>query len=108
MTPSFLLLGPALASSFGLPVLAAAPLDLGTTVQQVAGQFAAETGAVLASINSAVIDVVRVAYVTFLLLGVLLHFSHLAKRLGKDLVVGGVVLFVLTEYLIPAVSTLAK
>lgn len=109
MTPSFLLLVPTVASALGLQILGAFhPLDLGTTVQQFASQFATETAAVLTTINSAVIDIVRVAYITFLLIGILLYFSHLGRRLGKDLIMGGVVLIVMTEFLIPAVTGLAK
>ncbi len=109
MTPSVLLAVPGVASSIGLPISAGLqPLDLATSIQQLASQFATETAAVLTSVNSAVVDVIRVTYVTFLLLGVLLHFSHLARRLGKDLIVGGVVLVVLTEYLLPAFSAISK
>ncbi len=79
-------------------------LGLGTSVQQLASHLATETAAVLGSINSAVVDVVGVACVTFLLVGVLLYFSHIGRRIGKDLIVGGVVLVVLTEYVIAAVA----
>jgi hypothetical protein len=109
MTPSFLLLVPAVASAMGLPILDApkAP-DLATAVQQFASQFATETAAVLASVNSAVLDIVRVAYVTCLLVGVLLYFTHLGRRLGKDMMVGGVLLVVMGEYVIPAVTAFSK
>jgi hypothetical protein len=103
MTPSLLLLLPAVASAIGLPVLDSPP-DVATGIQQFAGEFASETAAVLTSINAAVIDIVRVAYVTCLLLGVLLYYTHLGRRLGKDLIVGGVLLIVITEFVIPAVT----
>jgi len=109
MTPSLLLLVPAVASAMGLPMLDApqAP-DFATAIQQFASQFATETAAVLTSVNSAVLDIVRVAYVTCLLVGVLLYFTHLGRRLGKDLIVGGVLLVVLGEYVIPAVTAFVK
>jgi hypothetical protein len=108
MTPSLLLAVPAVASGMGLPISAAtAPPDL-AAVQQFASQFATETAAVLSSVNAAVVDVARVAYVTCLLVGVLLYFTHLARRMGKDLIVGGVMLVVITEYVIPAVTALAR
>jgi hypothetical protein len=105
MTPSLLLLLPAVASAIGLPILdSPSPPDVATGIQQFAGQFASETAAVLTSINTAVIDIVRVAYVTCLLVGVLLYFTHLGRRLGKDLIIGGVLLIVITEFVIPAVT----
>jgi hypothetical protein len=108
MTPS-LLLAPAVASAIGLPILdSPSPPDLGTAVQQFANQFATETAAVLTTINPVVADIARVAYVTCLLVGILLYYAHLGRRLGKDLVFGGVALVVLTEYVVPTVTALAK
>ncbi|MGH9920614.1 MAG: hypothetical protein ACRD6W_17315 [Nitrososphaerales archaeon] len=93
MNPSLLLLAPAVASAIGLPVLdAPPPPDLGTAIQQFA----------------AAIDIARVAYITCLLVGILLYYTHLGRRLGKDLVFGGVALVVLTEYVVPAVTALVK
>jgi len=109
MTSSLLLLVPAVASTIGLPILdAPQPPDLGSAIQQFASQFATETAAVLATINTAVIDIARVAYITCLLVGILLYYAHLGRRLGKDLIYGGVALVVLTEYVIPTVTALAK
>jgi hypothetical protein len=80
MSPSLLLLVPAVASAMGLPVLdSPSPTDLGTAVQQ----FASETAAVLSSVDYAIVDIVRVAYVTCLLIGVLLYYTHLGRRLGR-------------------------
>jgi hypothetical protein len=110
MTPFVLLAVPAVASAIGLPLLDApqAPPDLATAIQQFASTFATETAAVLSSVNSAVLDIARVAYVTCLLVGVLLYFTHLGRRLGKDLIVGGALLVVITEYVIPSVIALAR
>jgi len=109
MTRSLLLLGPAVASAIGLPISdAPSPPDLGTSIQQFANLFATQTAAVPTTINSALIDIARVAYVTCLLVGILLYYKHLGRRLGKDLIFGGVALVVLTEYVIPAVTALAK
>jgi hypothetical protein len=109
MTPSLLLLLPAVASAIGLPILDApsAP-DFAPTIQQFASQFATETAVVLASVDTAVIDIARVAYVTCLLVGVLLYFTHLGRRTGKDLIVGGVMLAVITEWLIPTLTAFGK
>jgi hypothetical protein len=109
MTPSFLLLVPSVASAIGLAILdAPQPPDVVSAIQQFASQLATGTAGVLVSINSAVIDISRVAYVTCLLVGVLLYFTHLGRRLGKDLIVGGVLLVVISEYVIPAVTAFSK
>jgi hypothetical protein len=109
MTPSLLLLVPAVASAIGLPILdAPLPPDFATAIQQFASQFATGTVAVLTSVNTAVVDIARVAYVTCLLVGVLLYFTHLGRRMGKDLIVGGVLLVVIIEYVIPTVTAIAR
>jgi hypothetical protein len=81
-------------------------LDLGSTIQQLAQQFTNLMTVVLTTIDSTVIVIARLAYVTVLLLGVLLYFTHLERRLGKDLIKGGVILAVLSEFLFPAISKL--
>jgi hypothetical protein len=108
MTIPLLLLAPAVAASIGLPMLDAPQSgDVASGIQQIASQFGTETAAVLTTIDSAVLDIVRVAYLTCLLVGVLLYFTHIGRRLGKDLIIGGVLLLVITEFVIPAVSSLA-
>ncbi len=109
MTPSLLLELPAVASGMGLPILdAPPPPDFVSAIQHFASQFATGTAAVLSSVNLAVVDIARVAYVTCLLVGVLLYFTHIGRRLGKDLMVGGVLLVVISEYVVPAVTTIAN
>ena len=108
MTLSLLLLVPAVGTAIGLPMLdAPQPGGVASGIQQIASQFGTETAAVLATIDTAVLDIVRVAYLTCLLVGVLLYFTHIGRRLGKDLIIGGVLLLVITEFVIPAVSSLA-
>jgi hypothetical protein len=107
MTPTLLLLLPGVASVMGLPILdSPSPPDVVTGIQQFAGQFASETAPVLTTVNAAVVDIVRVAYVTCLLVGVLLYYTHLGRRrrLGKDFIIGGVLLIVITEFVIPTVT----
>ena len=82
------------------------PPDWGSVIQQWAQQFAAMMSQVLATVDSTVVEIARAAYVTVLLLGVLLYFSHLEKRLGKDLIKGGVVLALLSELVFPALVRL--
>jgi hypothetical protein len=107
MTPQLLLLLPAVASTIALPLLGGPRvLDVAAGIQKLAGQFASETEATLVVINTAVTDIVRVAYVTCLLVGVLLYYTHIGRRLGKDLIIGGVLLVVIAEFLIPVVGGL--
>src|SRR5437016_9577477 len=84
MTPPFLLQLPEVASGIGLPLMGASqPPDPVTAIQQLAGLFASGA-AVLSSLNLAVIDIVRVAYVACLLIGALLYFTRVGSRLGKE------------------------
>jgi hypothetical protein len=70
-------------------------------IQQLAQQFSSTLTALLATVDSTVIDIARVAYVTLLLLGILLYYTHVANRLGKDLIKGGVALAVISEFVFP-------
>jgi len=83
---------------------ASQPPDLVTAILQLAAGMAA----VLSSLNFAVMDIARVAYVACLLVGVLLYFTRVRRRLGRDLVAGGVLLVVVSEYVVPAVSAISK
>lgn len=80
------------------------PPDIGTIIQQLAKQFASVMTVVLSTINSTVVEISRLAYVSILLIGLLLYFSHVERRLGKDLIKGGVILAVLSEFVFPEIS----
>lgn len=82
------------------------PPDVGNVIQQLAQQFTSIMSTVLATIDTTVIELARLAYVSVLLVGILLYFTHFEKRLGKDLIKGGVVLAVLSEFVFPAISKL--
>ncbi len=70
-------------------------------MQQLAQQFTTVLTTVLTTIDSTVLDIARVAYVTILMLGFLLYYTHAERRLGKDLIKGGVLLAVLAEFVFP-------
>ncbi len=70
-------------------------------IQQFAQQFSSAVTVLLSTVDSTVIDLSRVAYVTLLMLGLLLYFTHLEKRLGKDLIKGGVALALISEFVFP-------
>jgi hypothetical protein len=84
----------------------APPPDLGTAVQNLAQQFTAIMSTLLSTVDATVIDIARLAYVSTLLLGLLLYYTHIEKRLGKDLIKGGVALAVLSEFVFPMLAKL--
>ena len=77
------------------------PPDFGSTISQLAQQFTSFMSSLLTTIDVTVIDLARLAYVTVLLLGVFLYFTRLEKHLGKDLIKGGIILAILSEFVFP-------
>ncbi len=75
-------------------------------IQQFAQQFTSAVTVLLTTVDSTVIDLSRVAYVTLLMLGLLLYFTHIERRLGKDLIKGGVALAIISEFVFPVLSKL--
>ena len=75
--------------------------DAGSVVQQLAQQFMTIMTTVLSTIDNTVIDIARLAYVTVLLVGLLLYYTHAERRLGRDLIKGGVALAILSELIFP-------
>jgi hypothetical protein len=80
------------------------PPDMGSIVQNLAQQFTSVMSVVLATVDATVVDIARLAYVSVLLIGLLLYFTHVEKRLGKDLIKGGVILAVLSEFVFPVIG----
>lgn len=77
------------------------PPDIGSLIQSLARQFASLMSVLLTTIDTTVIQIARLAYVSVLLLGVLLYFTRVERRLGKDLIKGGIILAVLSEVVFP-------
>ena len=77
------------------------PPDIGSLIQSLAQQFTSLMSVVLTTIDTTVIQLARLAYVSVLLLGILLYFTRVERRLGKDLIKGGVILAVLSEFVFP-------
>ena len=75
-------------------------------IQQFAQQFASTMTVVLGTVDTTVMDLTRIAYVSLLMLGLLLYFTHVERRLGKDLIKGGVALAVILEFVFPFLSRL--
>jgi len=75
-------------------------------IQQFAQQFTSAVTILLATLDSTVIDVSRVAYVSLVMVGLLLYYTHVERRLGKDLIKGGVALALLSEFVFPVLTRL--
>lgn len=78
-----------------------APIDFAGVIQQMVEKFTAAASQVLTTIDTSVFVVSREAYITVLVLGVFLYFTHLSRRIGKDLIKGGIILAVLAEFIFP-------
>jgi hypothetical protein len=91
-----------LAAAVGLDV--AQPPDMAAVIHNLAKQFMTIAGLLVTTINSVVIDISRLAYVTIILVGILLYSTHVDRRHGKDLVKGGVALAVLSEVVFPMLN----
>jgi len=70
-------------------------------IQQFAQQFSSTVSFLLTTVDATVVDLSRIAYATLLMVGLLLYFTHVEKRLGKDLIKGGVALAVISEFVFP-------
>jgi len=88
--------------SSSMPLDASAPSDFSSTINQIAQEITDASQVLLQAIDNTVIDLIRLAFVTLLILGVFLYFTHLHKRLGRDLIFGGVALALISQFLIPA------
>jgi hypothetical protein len=75
-------------------------------IQQFAQQFTSAVTLLLATVDSTVVDLSRIAYVSLVMVGLLLYYTHVERRLGKDLIKGGVALALLSEFLFPVLTKL--
>jgi hypothetical protein len=82
------------------------PGGVENVIQQFAQQFTSAVTVLLATIDSTIVDLSRVAYVTLLMLGLLLYYTHIERRLGKDLIKGGVALAIISEFVFPFLTKL--
>jgi hypothetical protein len=75
-------------------------------IQQLAQQFTADLTLLLNTVDSTVVDLSRIAYVSLVMIGLLLYYTHVERRLGKDLIKGGVVLAIVSEFVFPFLTKL--
>jgi uncharacterized membrane protein len=83
---------------------ASTPPDIPGTINQIAQEVTSAAQALLQAIDNTVIGLTRLAFVTLLILGLFLYFTHLHRRLGRDLIFGGVALALISQFLIPALT----
>ncbi|MGD0477743.1 MAG: hypothetical protein ABSB29_06215 [Nitrososphaerales archaeon] len=79
-------------------------LDAGSVIQQLTQQFRAVMTTVLLTTDSTVLGIARLAHLSILMISLLHHFTHVQRRLGKYLIKGGVVLTVLSEFVLPVIG----
>jgi len=77
------------------------PVGADNLIQQLVQQFTSTMTFLLNTVDSAAVDLARAAYITLLLVGILLYYTHAAQRLGKDLIKGGVALAIISEFVFP-------
>jgi hypothetical protein len=80
--------------------------EIGTVIQQLSGGFVTNATQFLTAIDSAAVRLARLVYVTAFLVGVLLYFTGLRRGLGREMITGGVVLAVLSEFILPVLLKL--
>lgn len=83
--------------------IAQAP-DFISVIRELSQQFSNVMKQVLFTIDATVIDISRVAYISLILLGILLYYSRIERRLGKDLIKGGIILAILSEFIFPLIG----
>jgi hypothetical protein len=88
------------------PLDSSTPPDFGAELQQFASEFNSGAAQLIAVIDSTMIDLTRMAYITVLIIGVFLYFTRLNRRLGRELITGGIALAILSEFIFPAISKL--
>jgi len=75
-------------------------------IQQFAQQFTADVATLLNTVDSTVVDISRIAYISLVMVGLLLYYTHIERRLGKDLIKGGVALAIISEFVFPYLTKL--
>jgi uncharacterized membrane protein len=83
---------------------ASTPPDIPGTINQIAQEVTNTAQVLLQAIDNTIIGLTRLAFVTLLILGLFLYFTRLHRRLGRDLIFGGVALALISEFLIPAIA----
>lgn len=76
------------------------------TIQGWVNSFAVNAAVVTSTMDNAALDIGKAAFVFLVIAGVLLWFSHVDRRLGKELFKGGVVIGLFIEFVVPFLLTI--
>jgi len=91
----------AAATPTSAPVAPASGFQIVGFIQQYGGYLASGVNAALSSADNTIILIAKSAFVFLIILGVLLYYSRLGKRLGKELLEGGVVIGIFLFFGVP-------
>jgi hypothetical protein len=75
-------------------------------IQNFATGFATNMSAVTLSLDSAALDIGKAAVVFLVIAGVILWFTRVNRRLGKELVTGGVFIGLFIEFVVPLLMSI--
>ena len=75
-------------------------------IQQFEQQLMSSVSALLATVDSTVVDASRVAYVSLVMICLLLYYTLIERRLGKNLIKGGIALAIISEFVFPVLTRL--
>jgi hypothetical protein len=75
-------------------------------IQNFASGFATNMSAVTLSLDSAAVDIGKAAVVFLVIAGVILWFTRVNKRLGKELVEGGILIGLFIEFGVPVLMSI--
>lgn len=76
------------------------------TVEGWVNSFAVNAAAVTSTMDNAALNIGKAAFVFLVIAGVLLWFSHVDRRLGKELLKGGVIIGIFIEFVVPFLLTI--
>ncbi len=90
------------------PFLLDAPngVSTGSSIEQWVAQFSVASTQFLQAVNTAFTGIFRIAWITLLPAGALLYLTHLHRKLGKELIGGGIVMMLLVQFVFPFFSSL--
>ena len=77
-----------------------------SSAQNWAATFASDAQSVLLSLDNAAIDVGKAAFIFLIVAGSLLYFTRASRRLGRELVSGGIVVGILIAFVFPFIQSL--
>jgi hypothetical protein len=75
-------------------------------IQNFASGFATNMNLVTLTLDNAAVDIGKAAVVFLVIVGVILWFTRVNKRLGKDLLAGGILIGLFIEFGVPVLMSI--